>query len=690
MPLSKSTGTRRKHTNLRLGCLNCKRKKIRCDENLPQCENCLRAKKEFCSYLNMSQVDINRIRLTHSLRNSQNKLLSRDYRLPISTNHFFGNSNDEKVETLVATANTLEFQFEYCHFRKPFPKVPYLAFQFHNTFRDSYRLGYDSDEEMVSLNGASADEVSLRGLPNCRLLESSFNRLDYDYYKRKLKNLSLAQQHSMMLFMERLRINGPFAELFIDANILFGRALVLHGRKQSLEVFPDPEVDSQVVLLEAKSIQDSNSVFSRLLEHMGFHLLSIEADAPIRELQFQYGALSFASWNCTAVLLLLNFPRTVVAQTINERCKIFNKFMVKVSSTELSKTPLVTEFSRFARYGLLFIHIPLYEPAFLFEIRNNLRTLESVLDEGLMMFQNDNKSMRQLHKVRYCFSNLTSFLDNFVLQVIYSSRNELFVTTYPPNMLLAALQRWWTICPTELVCGGTVNQYPGFLDDVRNTLFLYFQALSIALDSVWPAAKYLYTLGFQWICTGDGIGKSELHPNYDYYRTDYVLPDRELAEFLWRHNVYSIRLWAFFTKRFKLYQDNTTFRCPYPETLPNSQYGSRSIKNSLEIPIRNFNTQAIKPHNYAKKIHSHYDLLLKDSSVCAIFTRDDEVQEARVSDEPVDIFNMSRPLNFSATTFFFDLDYIYKDVPPVHDDKLDNAVRSQYFEDRIRFLSEVL
>lgn len=88
-----NNNTRRRHTNSKLGCQNCKRKKIRCDENLPQCENCSRGKKETCSYLSLSNNELNRIRITHSLRNTQNKLLNSNYRLPTSSNLIIGNKN---------------------------------------------------------------------------------------------------------------------------------------------------------------------------------------------------------------------------------------------------------------------------------------------------------------------------------------------------------------------------------------------------------------------------------------------------------------------------------------------------------------------------------------------------------------------------------------------------------------------
>ncbi|KAF6514725.1 hypothetical protein HZS61_005859 [Fusarium oxysporum f. sp. conglutinans] len=42
-------GNRRSHTKSRMGCLTCKRRHIRCDENYPQCQNCTKHKVK-CSF----------------------------------------------------------------------------------------------------------------------------------------------------------------------------------------------------------------------------------------------------------------------------------------------------------------------------------------------------------------------------------------------------------------------------------------------------------------------------------------------------------------------------------------------------------------------------------------------------------------------------------------------------------------
>lgn len=124
-PQPNPASTRRKHTNLKLGCANCKRKKIRCDETLPQCGKCARGKREVCSYLLLLPAELNRIRLTHLLRNSQNKLLNHDYRLPTA-------AADERVALPRpdTAPSGLEFVAELTLLPLVLPEPEYAAIKF--------------------------------------------------------------------------------------------------------------------------------------------------------------------------------------------------------------------------------------------------------------------------------------------------------------------------------------------------------------------------------------------------------------------------------------------------------------------------------------------------------------------------------------------------------------------------------
>ncbi|ODQ80499.1 hypothetical protein BABINDRAFT_166118 [Babjeviella inositovora NRRL Y-12698] len=62
---STSIKKRKKHKNSHLGCATCKKRRIRCDENLPSCFNCSRSinGKYVCSYLSLSDDALKQLKL---------------------------------------------------------------------------------------------------------------------------------------------------------------------------------------------------------------------------------------------------------------------------------------------------------------------------------------------------------------------------------------------------------------------------------------------------------------------------------------------------------------------------------------------------------------------------------------------------------------------------------------------------
>lgn len=67
---------RRKHRNSHLGCGTCKKRRIKCDESLPQCSNCVKGKLH-CAYLNLDAPARNALRMAQfnqSLRHDKEEL----------------------------------------------------------------------------------------------------------------------------------------------------------------------------------------------------------------------------------------------------------------------------------------------------------------------------------------------------------------------------------------------------------------------------------------------------------------------------------------------------------------------------------------------------------------------------------------------------------------------------------------
>lgn len=67
MDLLQQHRARRKHKNSRHGCAACKTRKIKCDETLPQCENCAR-KDLSCPYLTLTPFEAHLIAKAHASR----------------------------------------------------------------------------------------------------------------------------------------------------------------------------------------------------------------------------------------------------------------------------------------------------------------------------------------------------------------------------------------------------------------------------------------------------------------------------------------------------------------------------------------------------------------------------------------------------------------------------------------------
>ena len=199
--MTKGATQRRRHTNLKLGCLNCKRKKVRCDETLPECKNCLKGKKETCSYLSLSVQEIEKIKLTHSLRTSQNKLLQQNYRLPTSSKiHKIIQKLSSSSDTTPgnSTCDVLEFKFELKKLPIKIPNISYPPLQFNNSFVKDFHTANEDDDDDDDDDSSSPEDSnsviplvvsatladSTKMLPNGIISSVTFNCINKDLFRR--------------------------------------------------------------------------------------------------------------------------------------------------------------------------------------------------------------------------------------------------------------------------------------------------------------------------------------------------------------------------------------------------------------------------------------------------------------------------------------------------------------------------
>lgn len=672
--------TRRRHTNLKLGCANCKRKKIRCDEVLPQCENCQRARRETCSYLSLSSAEINRIRLTHSLRNSQNKLLSSNFRLPTSTNNLFEATDLILADPRKPGLDALEFKFEFSKFNNKFPSLRYVSIQFHNTFVNTLELDYrlDSDERSPDSNAVLTDMSSSaelavangKGLPSSVHRPTRFKRLDH----KAQFGVSINRRHPMCMMLWDFSPDQLFSDIFFTCQRCFSASLLLLRMKQEALVgrlFPPNSITS----LETKCNAAVNIMRQMFPEAMRIFRENLEVDIhTLSELNRQRFYLVLANWLSACSLSVLDCSIPIVFTFLVGQSIIFEEYIGYALKHSTSDKDGV-QWLGFMTENILFIHLPPYEPAFLFEMRSNLEALCNLFDVNPVILNNEADAY-YFKRLRHFCHLMLSFLDSHILSIVYISRNEHFVTTYPPSVMFNAARKWWFLMPSKFHHRDTSSPAHTFLERLSCTVKMYRAAIGVGLDAVFPTARYLLSLGFEdpTFQIREQCKVTKPQPN-DFH-------DPNLPEYLWRHMVYALRVYGFFQKRFKLYKHNVIWKGPFEDLNSNNRFSARHMKNALEIPVRSFNNLALRPEHYARQIHGHYDSILKDPSACAVFTRPDESQiEMHHHSEHFDVFDYRHEIQLRPD-FSCQYDYapLVKDRSEKQEYSIDDLKR--YFEDR--------
>lgn len=655
--------TRRRHTNLKLGCLNCKRKKIRCDENLPECGNCTRAAKDPCSYLGLTPAEINKLRVTHLLRNSQNKLLALGHRLPASTSGRLGPDKKTVNGALLEPASNLEFQFEMCPFDKPLPQIPYSSLQFYHssvsTFGKEYEL--DSAEMLDRTNGSSSHVSSLGALPGAIRDPPPLPAISY----RKLRPPIREQYWQTLGFPELvfdMDASYPCMMLLIRSQLNLAQALLLSRWKQRKGINLDKALEDRLADMESRCCYNVSGILREVQETAAeFRQLEIDLEESVT----QRIIFCFLYWCCCAALSVLNFHRMTVLRAVSDRCEVYVKLLhlkTRPTLVQLVVDHLKTTMQR----NMTLIHIPSYEPAFMAELREKYGLLGPLID------------VHADPGLRHDYHAILNFLDEHIVPILFTLRNEQFITTYPPSVTYKALQKWWSIAPSEASPCNFLEIKKGFTKDLANTFYLYKRAIEKALDTVMPAARYLFSLGFEGIPHRPGRGLEDIRPDL----REYPETDKVVGEMLWRHNVYALRLTAFFSARARLFAQHGIWNIG--EDPNRNIFAPKQIKNALEIPIHRFSSLPIRPEHYARQIHSHYDSFIRDQSVTAVYTRSSEDSHPF---QTLDLFDLSRLLNFLWNSCMCAEDYI-----PELDSKMNMVgvlMLQSYYKERERILDRM-
>ncbi|CAX44371.1 conserved hypothetical protein [Candida dubliniensis CD36] len=698
----KTTVQRRRHTNSKLGCLNCKRKKVRCDESLPECKNCLKGKKETCSYLSLTNQEIQKIKLTHSLRNSQNKLLDQKYRLPASgaattsSKHSSTSSSNEttgdKDSETFSSGDILDFKFELKDLPINIPSIAYPPLQFdnisindfsgdgvvHNDVNKTSEEDDDDQEEFEEVNGNGRNHSNLAGLNkfdngvhspttfNC-LNRSIFRRVHADSVKTKVPadfSFHVVLGKSNLLdHLSDMMLDTPATthrNVFSESLLCLGETIILkvfNKRQKILGTYDHSELNF-ISWLNKKCL-DRHGFCQEEIKNVitSFHKNLGKVSSWELEKQIHLGA--YVSYLLNFVVLMLKFGAQAYFDSSKGIFQSFEAFLAYIQKYTNQPSTTVDFLMTNIQYNIMSINVPSYPPQFLFEIESNLRSLEFVFVRPTI-FQDESINQR-FQKIEYHFKSLIKFFSGYVLPIVYASRDENSVSIYPPEAIYEIFQEWHTNVPSE-----TMNHHQSidtnnfseseFLNDLSTTLYMYYYAVAAALDAVFPGCKYLYGVSFMLPTNKFFHNMKIMTISKDNFYLERLYPFK-VDILLQRHVFYASRLFGFFRRRFCFYHNYTDWSSPFDDSLKANRFKSRTIRNSFEAPIHSFNTTLIRPEHYPIRDEK---VSLESIKGYPIYTREDDTIKQQFyarNIETLDFFNLSQILQYDCESMLLLRDY---------------------------------
>lgn len=652
--------SRRKHTNSKLGCTNCKKKKIRCDENLPICDNCNKGKKGACSYLSLNQAELNRIRITHSLRNSQNKLLQEDYKLPTSstTNRQLKNWNNQN--------NLIEFQHELTNLPIITPNIKYDSLQFDNITVEDYAKIEELAPLQENIKGPKEasykvpieepKEANHKVLPNGFVKFLTVKKLSHEVTNGTTKKSTkvdeeISKQTLLVNFKQYFEVG---AQKYVNFSLTFDSFYMI-GLSTIEKMFVNQKESISIkTRFKVTSVDFLGKVLQQLKVSLKREASGIEMSNKIPLDQTNNHAMGYVSF-------LFYFYFDLEFGQYYEMSQISLSYFVKwVAHSNETKQDFSFHFSSLLwqlQYNIASIQIPSYDPEFLKELYLNIQDLNDIYNSKSIPLKEEHLT-KKYEEQPHTFNCLLDFFQNDLLPILFIQRDEEYVCTYPEATIFNIFKKWNKIFPSNAI---TYNPEPNdshdyqFIQDLTTTLYTYYIAMSAGLEAVFPTCKYLFTASFMTPTSDFFKNKRIMTPSRDNIIFDIFKPD-DISEKLQKHNYLCMRVYAFFKGRFMIYQDYIE----PPKSVENKVNGdkengknidrfkSRVLRGVIEVQVKSFNTTLIRPEHYPR-LKDTEDQVSKENAYFAkaLYTR---------NIEKLDLFYDSN-LQYDYETMLFLKDY---------------------------------
>lgn len=562
---------RRKHTNSKFGCLNCKKKKIRCDETLPQCQNCTKGKRDVCSYLSLDVKELNRIKLTHSLRNEQNKLLNSDYRLPTSI-----------ARVNVAYETDLEFEFELNKLPLPIPPTRYPSLQYQiltiYDFDSEFKVIEDEDSNKSDETYRPMSQYLSGGpqLESSLVYPTKFKRLKHQIRlnpKVKYNEYKFTKGTSLDYMLPYLYKRLPGVEVLEDLCIFIGQVVIFNE-------FKNNKAHDKTMIHQFK--QKVSKMYHKCLKIITMKTKEFTNITDMTDNNTEYMTrmtpILYYSNNLFSYCLLLLDHSLENYNKINSASLGILRQFIQYNRGGHIEDEVINSLISLNQYHILSIHVPIYDPSYIFDILATFQQLKLVYYE----LNITNARILQL------YSQLSNFIQREIIPIIESQDiNSNKAVVFPLKNTFNLLKTWLKMFPSEFFVPVSM---PDYVDQcIIANLACYYYCVGAMLRSTFP--YHLYFFGLNFTTSENNFPCWYFQPNIN----------SRVNDVLKRQNYYGLRIYSFLRHRHSIFIKHITWKS---NNYPKHRFESRRFDKIIETPIKNFKTTLIRPEHYPSNVES--------------------------------------------------------------------------------------
>lgn len=631
---------KQKHKKSKLGCLNCRQRRIKCGEELDQCYNC-QDRNLRCSFLDLSEQEKKHIIQQHKEGKKVSKSASildnhdKELQSSLSQGNFYfnveklslGNSSSPPSSPPAGSLRRKE---------KLGPAKGYFSkLDFNSSSNSNGGGSYNYSNDAIPASSISHDnwEHQFNSQMDGLSITPKTSPLSGHVYEptifpvikvTKLRYQDMFSTYHLQLVCGE---DDPRMGLFKNEMFFWYHDMSVEGKRSILAFHSAIARASFTILtefskpfLEIKHTEKQidfvkkQGIFSKLV---GLKLAQrtierLNSQQQLSDITYYKIVKNIVYYSCLAFTLAFfaednlrtvpifvdGFISTATVHQLVDRVSLIADKYPDKSSLEyddiLFTTKLLQWCGVFHSKNINSIFIPNYPLTIVQEFQDEVVDLISIISENNLPL--NGKAFAELKDLRQLLGDIV--LNN---KDLLEKHNDSLICAYEPSEIFKVVKAYFSKHPCLVVF---LEEKASSMNAVETLIYIFWYASGVVLDSFLPETLFLFSTKFSGIINYNGFSMQLIDSLFSKLASTFSTSTNpkaaEIHERLYRKTVYITRLVSWLKYRMTLYLRNLKIRNLYPDDprFDQIRFKSRKIKSIKESAISTVRNTIIRYENY--------------------------------------------------------------------------------------------